>query len=45
MRNVWLASAAAAAVLVMAGGSYAQTNVEKLGQMMTTGVTEFEVIE
>ncbi len=45
MGNIWFASTAVAAVLVMAGGSHAQTNIEKVGQLKTTGVTEFEVIE
>ena len=30
MRNIWLASAAAATVLVAAGATHAQTNLEKL---------------
>ena len=44
MRNIWLASAAAV-VFAVSSVAHAQTNIEKLGQMKTTGVTEFEVID
>ena len=43
MRHIWLTSAAA--VFAVLSAAYAQTNVEKLGQMKTPRVTEFEVID
>jgi glucose/arabinose dehydrogenase len=44
MRNIWLASAAAT-IFAISSAAHAQTNLEKLGQFKTTGVTEFTVID
>ena len=36
---------ATSAIALLVGGAAAQTNLEKLGQMKTTGVTDFTFIE